>query len=114
MFHAVPLFWRFHMMHQADLDMDMTTGARFHPVEVALSMIIFKFAAVAVLGPVPAAVLWFEVVLNATSMFNHSNVRMPPLVDRFLRWIVVTPDMHRIHHSILPKETNTNFGFNLS
>jgi sterol desaturase/sphingolipid hydroxylase (fatty acid hydroxylase superfamily) len=112
MFHAVPIFWRFHMMHHADLDCDVTTGARFHPVEVALSMVI-KFAAVAVIGPSPAAVLCFEVVLNATSMFNHSNVWMPPAVDRCLRWIVVTPDMHRIHHSILPRETNTNFGFNL-
>ena len=113
MFHAVPLFWRFHMMHHADLDCDVTTGLRFHPVEVALSMVI-KLAAIMVLGPSPAAVLTFEVLLNATSMFNHSNVRMPVAIDRALRWIVVTPDMHRVHHSILPRETNTNFGFNVS
>lgn len=112
MFHAVPLFWRFHMMHHADLDCDVTTGLRFHPVEVVLSMVI-KLAAVVVLGAAPLAVLCFEVLLNATSMFNHSNVRMPLAVDRTLRWIVVTPDMHRIHHSIVPRETNSNFGFNL-
>jgi sterol desaturase/sphingolipid hydroxylase (fatty acid hydroxylase superfamily) len=112
MFHAVPIFWRFHMMHHADLDVDVTTGARFHPVEVVLSMVI-KLGAVVVIGAASAAVLVFEVLLNATAMFNHSNVRMPTAADRFLRWIVVTPDMHRIHHSILPRETNTNFGFNL-
>lgn len=112
MFHAVPFFWRFHMMHHADLDCDVTTGLRFHPVEVVLSMLI-KFAAIAVVGPSPQAVLTFEVLLNATSMFNHSNVRMPATIDRCLRWIVVTPEMHRVHHSILPRETNTNFGFNL-
>jgi sterol desaturase/sphingolipid hydroxylase (fatty acid hydroxylase superfamily) len=112
MFHAVPVLWRFHMMHHADLDVDVTTGARFHPVEVALSMGI-KLATVALIGAAPAAVLTFEVLLNASSMFNHSNVRIPVAADRVLRWIVVTPDMHRIHHSILPRETNTNFGFNL-
>ncbi len=112
MFHAVPLGWRFHMMHHADLDCDVTTGLRFHPVEVILSMLI-KFAAIAVVGPSPHAVLTFEVLLNATSMFNHSNVRMPAAIDRCLCWIVVTPEMHRVHHSILPRETNTNFGFNL-
>ncbi|MBI4400829.1 MAG: sterol desaturase family protein [Nitrospirae bacterium] len=112
MFHAVPAFWRFHMMHHADLDCDVTTGARFHPIEVMLSTVI-KLAVVVVIGPAPAAVLCFEVLLNATSMFNHGNVWMPPAADRFLRWVVVTPDMHRVHHSILPRETNTNFGFNL-
>ncbi|ALA58836.1 sterol desaturase family protein [Nitrospira moscoviensis] len=112
MFHAVPLFWRFHMMHHADLDCDVTTGLRFHPVEVVLSMGI-KLGAVLVIGPAPAAVLAFEVLLNATSMFNHSNVWLPPALDRALRWFLVTPDMHRIHHSILPNETNSNFGFNL-
>lgn len=112
MFHAVPLFWRFHMMHHADIDCDVTTGLRFHPVEVILSMFI-KLAAVAVLGPSPQAVLTFEVLLNATSLFNHGNVRMPTSVDRALRWLIVTPDMHRVHHSIRPRETNTNFGFNL-
>ncbi|MDF0676925.1 MAG: sterol desaturase family protein [Nitrospira sp.] len=112
MFHAVPQFWRFHMMHHSDLDCDVTTGLRFHPIEVTLSMVI-KLAAVAALGPSPVAVVVFEVLLNATSMFNHSNVRISPAVDRALRWLVVTPDMHRIHHSIEPRETNTNFGFNL-
>ena len=112
MFHAVPQFWRFHMMHHADLDCDVTTGLRFHPIEVTLSMVI-KLAAVTTLGPPPVAVVIFEVLLNATSMFNHSNVRIAPAVDRILRWLVVTPDMHRIHHSIVPRETNTNFGFNL-
>ncbi len=112
MFHAVPLFWRFHMMHHADMDCDVTTGLRFHPIEVILSMLI-KFAAIAVLGPSPQAVVAFEVLLNATSMFNHGNVRIPTSFDRVLRWVIVTPDMHRIHHSILPQETNTNFGFNL-
>jgi sterol desaturase/sphingolipid hydroxylase (fatty acid hydroxylase superfamily) len=112
MFHAVPALWRFHMMHHADLDVDVTTGARFHPIEVVLSMLI-KLAAVVLIGASPSAVFAFEVLLNATAMFNHSNVWMPPAVDRFLRWVVVTPDMHRIHHSILPRETNTNFGFNL-
>lgn len=112
MFHAVPWFWRFHMVHHADLDCDVTTGLRFHPLEVALSMVI-KLGAVALIGPSPSAVLVFEIVLNATSMFNHSNVRMPTAIDRVLRWFLVTPDMHRIHHSTDPTETNSNFGFNL-
>ena len=112
MFHAVPLFWRMHRMHHADLDFDVTTGARFHPIEILLSMVI-KLMVVTALGPPAAAVVIFEVLLNATSMFNHGNVRMPPGLDRILRWLVVTPDMHRVHHSILPNETNSNFGFNL-
>jgi sterol desaturase/sphingolipid hydroxylase (fatty acid hydroxylase superfamily) len=112
LFHTVPIFWRFHMVHHTDLDVDVTTGVRFHPGEVALSMLI-KLAVVVLLGAPPSAVLVFEVLLNATSMFNHSNVRMPELVERLLRWIVVTPDMHRIHHSVIPPETNSNFGFNL-
>lgn len=112
MFHAVPMFWRLHMMHHADLDCDVTTGLRFHPGEVALSMVI-KLAAISLLGASPIAVISFEVLLNATSMFNHSNVRMLTTVDRFLRWVVVTPDMHRIHHSPDPQETNRNFGFNV-
>lgn len=111
-FHAVPALWRLHMMHHADLDVDVTTGARFHPIEIVLSMLI-KLAAVPLIGAPPAAVLIFEVVLNATSMFNHSNVRMPETLDRLLRWIVVTPDMHRIHHSVVRDETNSNFGFSL-
>jgi sterol desaturase/sphingolipid hydroxylase (fatty acid hydroxylase superfamily) len=112
MFHAVPALWRLHRMHHADLDFDVTTGARFHPIEIVLSMLI-KLAAVAVLGAPAVAVVIFEVLLNATAMFNHGNLRLPEGVDRFLRLVVVTPDMHRVHHSIVPAETNSNFGFNL-
>lgn len=112
MFHAVPVLWRLHRMHHADLEFDVTTGLRFHPVEILLSMGI-KLAVVMALGLPAVAVLIFEVLLNATAMFNHSNIRLPILVDRFLRLIVVTPDMHRVHHSIIPEETNSNFGFNL-
>lgn len=111
MFHAVPALWRLHRMHHADLEFDVTTGLRFHPVEMLLSMGI-KLAVVAALGPPAVAVLVFEVLLNATAMFNHSNVRIPTAIDRVLRLIVVTPDMHRVHHSIHPSETNSNFGFN--
>ncbi len=112
MFHAVPLFWRFHRMHHTDLDVDVTTGIRFHPIEIIFSMAI-KLGAVAAIGPPAAAVVVFEVLLNATSMFNHSNVRIPPGFDRILRLIVVTPDMHRVHHSVIPNETDSNFGFNM-
>ena len=112
MFHAVPAFWRLHRMHHADLDFDVTTGARFHPIEILLSVAI-KIGVIVLIGAPPVAVLIFEVLLNATSMFNHSNVTLPLGLDRILRWIVVTPDMHRVHHSILPYETNSNFGFNL-
>ena len=113
MFHHVPAFWRLHRMHHADLDIDVTTGARFHPVEIVLSMGI-KLAAIAALGTPAVAVLIFEVLLNATAMFNHGNVRLPERFDRWLRWIVVTPDMHRVHHSIVRQETDSNFGFNLT
>jgi sterol desaturase/sphingolipid hydroxylase (fatty acid hydroxylase superfamily) len=112
LFHAVPVLWRLHRMHHADLEIDVTTGARFHPIEILLSMAI-KLGVVAALGAPAVAVLVFEVLLNATSMFNHGNVRVPPRLDGVLRWLVVTPDMHRVHHSILPYETNSNFGFNL-
>jgi len=112
MFHAVPALWRLHRMHHADLEFDVTTGLRFHPVEILLSMGI-KLAVVAALGPPAVAVLVFEVLLNATAMFNHSNIRIPSAIDRVLRLFVVTPDMHRVHHSIHPSETNSNFGFNL-
>lgn len=112
MFHAVPALWRLHRMHHADLEFDVTTGLRFHPLEILLSMAL-KLAVVAALGPPAVAVLLFEVLLNATAMFNHGNIRLPPGLDRRLRWIVVTPDMHRVHHSIHPSETNSNFGFNL-
>jgi sterol desaturase/sphingolipid hydroxylase (fatty acid hydroxylase superfamily) len=112
MFHAVPALWRLHRMHHADLDIDVTTGARFHPVEIALSMLV-KFAAIAALGVAPAAVLVFELLLNATSMFNHANVRIPAPLEPALRWLLVTPDMHRVHHSVERDETDSNFGFNL-
>ena len=112
MFHAVPLLWRLHRVHHADADIDVTTGARFHPIEILLSMLI-KFAAIALLGAPAAAVLVFEVLLNATAMFNHANLRLPESVDRLLRWLLVTPEMHRIHHSMGAVETNSNFGFNL-
>ena len=112
MVHAVPMLWRLHRVHHADPDFDVTTGARFHTLEIILSMLI-KFATIAVLGPPIVAVVIFEVVLNATAMFNHSNVRLPPGLDRVLRWIVVTPDMHRVHHSVEDDEANSNFGFNL-
>jgi len=112
MFHAVPALWRLHRMHHADLEFDVTTGLRFHPVEILLSMGI-KLAVVAALGPPAVAVLIFEVLLNGTAMFNHSNIRIPLAVDRVLRLFVVTPDMHRVHHSIHPSETNSNFGFNM-
>ncbi|MDP6173163.1 MAG: sterol desaturase family protein [Rhodospirillales bacterium] len=112
MVHAVPMFWRLHRLHHADLDYDMTTGARFHPFEILLSMCI-KLAGVALLGAPAVAVVIFEVLLNATAMFNHGNIRIPPAIDGILRLVVVTPDMHRVHHSSLPHETNSNFGFNL-
>jgi sterol desaturase/sphingolipid hydroxylase (fatty acid hydroxylase superfamily) len=112
MFHAVPILWRLHRMHHADLDFDVTTGVRFHPVEIVISMGI-KLAAVALFGTPAAGVLAFEVLLNATSMFNHSNIDIPAGRDAILRMVVVTPDMHRVHHSIVVRETNSNFGFNL-
>ena len=112
MFHALPVLWRLHRMHHADLDFDVTTGSRFHPIEILVSVSI-KMAAVVLLGPPAVAVLVFEILLNGTSMFNHGNVRLPAGLDRVLRWVVVTPDMHRVHHSDVPAETNSNFGFNL-
>jgi len=110
--HAVPLLWRLHRMHHADLELDATTGLRFHPLEIIVSLII-KLAAVVALGAPVAAVMIFEIVLNATSMFNHANVRIPVPIDRWLRLLVVTPLMHRVHHSIERRETDSNFGFNL-
>jgi len=112
LFHAVPALWRLHRMHHADLEFDVTTGVRFHPIEVLLSMII-KLGTVTALGAPALGVLAFEVLLNATSMFNHGNVRLPRRLDAVLRWIVVTPEMHRVHHSIERRETDSNFGFNL-
>lgn len=111
-FHLVPILWRFHMMHHSDLDLDVTSGVRFHPVEIILSTMV-KAAAVMLLGVAPLAVVIFEIVLNSTALFNHSNVQMPLGLDRVLRWFIVTPDMHRVHHSIDPRETNSNYGFNV-
>lgn len=112
MFHAVPTLWRLHRVHHADLDFDVTTGVRFHPVEILISTLI-KCAAVAAIGAPAIAVLVFEVLLNATALFNHANASAPASVDRWLRWLVVTPDMHRVHHSIEYDESSSNFGFNL-
>jgi len=112
MFHAVPVLWRLHRVHHADPDYDVTTGARFHPMEIVLSMLI-KFATILVLGPPVIATVIFEVLLNATAMFNHGNIKLPPGIDRILRLFVVTPDMHRVHHSVEDDETNSNFGFSL-
>ena len=112
LFHAVPALWRLHRMHHADLDFDATTGLRFHPVEIVISMAI-KLAVVAALGAPPVSVLIFEVLLNGTALFNHANIDLPRKIDRVLRLFVVTPDMHRVHHSVDPRETNSNYGFNL-
>ncbi len=112
MVHALPVLWRLHRMHHSDLDCDVTTGARFHPLEIVLSMAI-KLTAVALIGAPPLAVVIFEVVLNAAAMFNHGNIRIPRGIERVLRLFVVTPDMHRVHHSAVVEETNSNFGFNL-
>jgi sterol desaturase/sphingolipid hydroxylase (fatty acid hydroxylase superfamily) len=112
LFHAVPVLWRLHRLHHADTDFDVTTGTRFHPIEIVLSMVI-KCAVVAAIGAPAIAVLAFEVLLNATAMFNHANGRLPDSIDGWLRWFVVTPDMHRVHHSTIVPEMNSNFGFNL-
>lgn len=111
-FHRVPLLWRIHRMHHSDTDLDVTTGLRFHPAEIILSLAL-KMAVVALLGAPPTAVLIFEVVLNTTSMFNHAAINLPVAADRLLRWVLVTPDMHRVHHSIHKDETDSNFGFNI-
>lgn len=112
LFHAVPALWRLHRVHHADLEFDVTTGVRFHPFEILISMAI-KLLLVLALGPPAIAVLVFEVLLNGTSLFNHSNAHLPSRLDAALRLVIVTPDMHRVHHSIIPSETNSNFGFNL-
>jgi sterol desaturase/sphingolipid hydroxylase (fatty acid hydroxylase superfamily) len=112
MFHFIPTLWRLHRVHHTDLDFDVTTGVRFHPIEIILSMSI-KMVAVILLGAPALAVILFEILLNATSLFNHGNVRLPRIFDRVLRLFVVTPEMHRVHHSVLIKEYNSNFGFNL-
>ncbi|MDQ6970557.1 MAG: sterol desaturase family protein [Mariprofundus sp.] len=113
LFHALPILWRLHLVHHADRDIDVTTGLRFHPIEILLSMII-KITLVMLLGAPVLAVIIFEVVLNAMAMFNHANVALPLKLDGWLRWLLITPDVHRIHHSIHRHETNSNYGFNLS
>jgi sterol desaturase/sphingolipid hydroxylase (fatty acid hydroxylase superfamily) len=110
--HHIRPLWRLHMMHHVDVDIDVTSGARFHPIEIALSMLL-KMAVVVALGAPAVSVVIFEVLLNATAMFNHANVQLPLGLDRWLRLVVVTPDMHRVHHSVIPAETNSNYGFNL-
>lgn len=112
-FHHVPWLWRIHGMHHTDLHVDVTTGVRFHPLEILLSM-IFKFAVIALIGAPAVAVLLFEIVLNTVAMFNHANIRLPQWLDSGLRLLIVTPDMHRVHHSAVRSETDSNFGFNLS
>jgi sterol desaturase/sphingolipid hydroxylase (fatty acid hydroxylase superfamily) len=113
LFHAVPWLWRVHRVHHADLEFDVTTGLRFHPLEIILSMAL-KIAAVILLGAPALAVLLFEVILNATAMWSHANIRLPGAADRLIRPLIVTPDMHRTHHSVVPRETHSNFGFNLA
>jgi sterol desaturase/sphingolipid hydroxylase (fatty acid hydroxylase superfamily) len=113
MFHVIPALWRLHLVHHADVDIDVTTGIRFHPIEIVLSMVI-KFGVIAILGAPVLGVLLFEIILNGLAMFNHGNVRIPLRIDKYLRLIFVTPDMHRVHHSVIEMEYNTNFGFNLS
>jgi len=111
--HQIPMLWRFHRLHHADIMIDVTTGSRFHPVEIVFSMLV-KLVAIILLGPSAWAVIIFEILLNGTAMFNHSNINLPPGVDRVIRKLLVTPDMHRVHHSILAREYNRNYGFNLS
>lgn len=111
--HHIPLLWRLHKVHHADRDIDVTTGIRFHPIEIILSM-VYKIVCIVLLGPAVAAVFLFEVILNACAMFNHANVRLPLWLDQFIRVFLVTPDMHRVHHSTIVKETNSNYGFSLS
>jgi sterol desaturase/sphingolipid hydroxylase (fatty acid hydroxylase superfamily) len=113
LFHFVPVLWRLHQVHHSDLDIDVSTAIRFHPIEIIISLFI-KLTAVAAFGFPPGAVLTFEILLNATAMFNHANIYIPAGIDRLIRLFLVTPDMHRIHHSIIIEESNTNFGFSLS
>jgi len=111
--HKIPMIWSFHKMHHADRDIDATTGIRFHPVEILLSM-LYKMVIVLILGPHIVGVILFEIILNGSAMFNHANVRLPLWLDKIVRIFFVTPDMHRVHHSVIPRETNSNYGFNLS
>lgn len=111
--HMIPVLWRLHRVHHADLDFDCTTGLRFHTLEILLSM-LYKWLVILILGPAVLAVLIFEIILNGMALFNHANASLPQRIDRGLRWLVVTPDMHRVHHSSSQQETNSNYGFNLS
>lgn len=111
--HYVPWLWRLHRVHHSDLDFDASTGVRFHPVEILLSM-LWKMAVITVIGPAAIAVLVFEIALSSSSLWEHANLRLPTRLDRLLRWLIVTPDMHRVHHSWYGEETNSNYGFNLS
>ncbi len=111
--HKIPILWRLHKVHHSDVDFDVTTAIRFHPIEIALSM-LYKIVLVLILGPLPVAVVIFEVILNGCAMFNHSNIALPKGLDRLLRLFLVTPDMHRVHHSAIHRETDSNYGFNLS
>lgn len=111
--HQLPVLWRLHRMHHADTVIDVTTGSRFHPLEIIFSMLV-KLAAILIIGPSAWAVIAFEILLNGTAMFNHSNIKLPLVIDRRLRKILVTPDMHRVHHSVHSREFNRNYGFNLS
>lgn len=113
MFHAVPVLWRLHRVHHSDVDLDASSGIRFHVVEIVLSMVL-KLAAIVTLGPPVLAVLVFEILLNGSALFNHANIRLPQKVDAVLRLLIVTPDMHRVHHSVIRQETDSNFGFNLA
>ena len=112
-FHIAPVFWRVHMVHHTDQDIDVSTAVRFHPLEIILSLLI-KFTAVAAIGAPPLSVLIFEVMLNGASMFNHGNIKIPLYIDRVIRMVLVTPDMHRVHHSVITRETNSNYGFSFS
>ncbi len=112
-FHMAPWLWRLHRLHHSDVDFDLTTGLRFHPGEILISMLV-KFAVITLLGTPALAVLIFEIILSSSSLFEHANLRLPRLLDARLRWLIVTPDMHRVHHSVIPRETNSNFGFNFS
>ena len=111
--HKFPIFWRFHKIHHIDVDLDVSSGNRFHTIEIVFSF-LYKSLFILLLGPSPDSILFFEIILNSMAMFNHSNINIPPAIDKVLRFLVITPDMHRIHHSVKDKEYNKNFGFNLS
>ena len=111
--HYVPMLWQFHKVHHSDIEFDVTTALRFHPIEIFISM-LWKIVLVFLLGPSVAAVTLFEIILNGCAMFNHANIKWPFWVDRVIRWFIATPDMHRIHHSIIPRELNSNYGFSIS